>query len=44
MGIAGLVVFLINLAESLVGQGYWLSILAAIFFLIVFIDGFIFVP
>jgi hypothetical protein len=41
MGIAGLVVFLINLAELLIGQGYWLNILAAIFFLVVSFDGFI---
>jgi hypothetical protein len=41
MGIAGFVVFLINLAELLIGQGYWLDILIAIFFLLVSIDSFV---
>ena len=40
MGIAGLV-FLINLAELLIGQGYWLNILAVIFFLVISVEGFV---
>jgi len=41
MGIMGFVVFLLNLAELLSGQGHPINILAAIFFLVMSIEGFI---
>jgi uncharacterized membrane protein len=40
-GIAGLAAFLINLAILLIGQGYWLNILAVIFFLVISVEGFV---